>query len=833
MAKKKRGSTKRVEHLIELLRKRAASNRTGEWFTEEMLPDITKTESNARESIIFRRALAFEAMLKVMISPENSKTTHTYEIKPGELIVGTMPMGSLGFGKVFPNYLTEEEKEVAFFSSRSIDSVLAHNVPDYKRVLDKGLKNILKTCKSRLASLEMDRRYPMGKNKGVYKKIAFYKSVEICCKAVVNYAKKFADLASNKAAEETDAERAKELQEISEICRKVPKNPATTFHEALQSIWFVHLALHATASHLSLGRLDQILELYLEKDLSEGRIDTERALELLECFWIKGAERLTTNTEFLVEQDHTDFSTGMGQNPFLVDQEVTINQFMQNIVIGGQTPKAKDATNKCTFLLLDACASAGLPTPVLNVRLHKNSSDELIEKVAETLMKSDSGHPVIYNDEAIIPGLSHGDRIPVEEARDYVVDGCWEVLLNAKCDFNYNMISVLTALECALNGGALLTDSLTQLRGPKRSFMSPLAAELKTFEQLKDSFKKHLRYFTNKAGMELYSFYMLEGSSTPTPFFSALLGKCLDKGIDKTWGGADYTLSGVVFYGMPNCANALAAIKQWVYDKKEYSIEEVVQALKNNFKGYEEMRDKFEKHSPKFGNGDPAVDDIMAWLADSVLEAVKHAEELADKVFLTIPKTVDEMRNIKRLRRMAGYSGISMREHFGEDFNIAFATGCGTFAQYAFLGMGCGASADGRFASKPVAPNFSPTSGTATHGAGAVLASLKGLGLDRFGLGVITDMCFDEKSVNSEFMKELILKFMENNGSIMTVTVVGPEEVEEIYNLCNEVRMGEKEADVLFEYNDVSVRVGGWNGPFVALTKVQQEDYLKRSLSKL
>jgi len=277
----------------------------------------------------------------------------------------------------------------------------------------------------------------------------------------------------------------------------------------------------------------------------------------------------------------------------------------------------------------------------------------------------------------------------------------------------------------------------------------------------------------------------------------------------------------------------LAAIKQWVYDKKEYSLEEVVQALKNNFKGYEKMRDKFEKHSPKFGNGDPAVDDIMAWLADSVLEAVKHAEELADKVFLTIPKTVDEMRNIKRLRRMAGYSGVSMREHFGEDFNIAFATGCGTFAQYAFLGMGCGASADGRFASKPVAPNFSPTSGTATHGAGAVLASLKGLGLDRFGLGVITDMCFDEKSVNSEFMKELILKFMENNGSIMTVTVVGPEEVEEIYNLCNEVRMGEKEADVLFEYNDVSVRVGGWNGPFVALTKVQQEDYLKRSLSKL
>jgi hypothetical protein len=346
MAKKQRGSTKRIENLIELLYKRAASNRTGEWFTEEMLPDITKDESAAKESIIIRRAMAFKAMLEAMTSPENSKTTHTYEIKAGELIVGTMPMGSLGFGKVFPNYLTEEEKEVAFFSSRSIDSVLAHNVPDYKRVLEGGLKKILETCESRLASLEWDRDYPMGKNKGVYKKISFYESVEICCKAVVNYAKKFADLASHEASKETDAERAKELRKISEICRKVPYNPADTFHEALQSIWFVHLALHATVSHLSLGRLDQILEPYFSK-VSKDKIDQQRALELLECFWIKGAERLTTNTKFLVEQDHTDFSTGMGQNPFLVDQEATINQFMQNIV--RPNPQSKGCNKQMHF----------------------------------------------------------------------------------------------------------------------------------------------------------------------------------------------------------------------------------------------------------------------------------------------------------------------------------------------------------------------------------------------------------------------------------------------------------------------------------------------------
>ena len=831
--KKHRCSTKRVGHLLSMLRERGASDRSDEWFTPEMLSDFAPDESAADIPLIERRAMAFKGMLKSMCNEEFSKKTRTFEIKPGELIVGVMPMGSLGLGKVFPNYLTEMEKHVAFYTSRSVESVLGHNAPDYTRVLKHGLKGILKICRERRKSLEFDNRYPLGPNEGIEKKISFYKAVETCCNALVDYAKRFAELAEKEADGEKDVERKNELLEISRICRKVPMKPAGSFYEAVHSIWFVHLAFHSSVSHLSLGRLDQVLQPYLEKSLSKGEIDEAKALELLECFFIKCAERLTLTMEHIVEQDHQDFATGMGHSPFLVDQEATVNQFMQNIVIGGQTRDGKDAANRCTYLFLDACASVGLSTPTVNLRLHKNSSEELLQKAAQCALDANNGQPIIYNDEIIVPAFSRHPDIPRKEALDYVVDGCWEVLMNGKCDFTYNMVNMLTVMECALNGGALISSGSSQLRGTKMSYLSPLASRITTFDELKEVLLSHLQLFTDKVGMQLYSYYALEGSVTPVPFFSAMLGNCLEKGIDKTWGGADYTIAGIVFIGMPNVANSLAAIKEWVYEKEIYALPEVVEALRHDFKGSkkeEEMKRNFEQ-SPKFGNNEKEVDDIMAWLLTETYEAVQKAEKLSDYIFLTIPETPEEAARVKRLRNMAEYEGPSMKERFGKDFNIAFTVGCGTFAQYAHFGLGCAACADGRGKDQPVAPNFSPYSGTAHNGEGAILESLKYLGLNRYGTGVMLDICVDKKDTNKEKVAEIMKKFIRCNGSIMSLTIVGHQEIKKIYKLCDEVRKREKDPSVLYEYNDVSVRVGGWNSPFVTLTKVQQENYLKRMIS--
>ena len=824
------GSTERVERLLTLLRERGLSNRSEEWFTLDMLPDIAPDEAAGDLSLIERRAMAFKGMLEAMTNEAYSQKTRTYEIKPGELLVGIMPMGSLGLGKVFPNYLTPMEKDVAFYASRGVGSVLGHNSPDYSKVLKTGLGGILKICDKRLAAMRARRPDLIDKHWCKWKKFSFFKAVKTCCNAVVAYSVRFAELADRMACDEQDPVRKAELMEIARICRKVPLEPAESFYEAVQSIWTIHLAMHSTVSHLSLGRLDQVLQPYLEKSLAKGEIDEDKARELLECFFIKCAERLNLTMKYAVEQDHQDFGTGMGHSPFLVDQEATINQFMQNIVIGGQTRQGKDATNQCTFLFLDACRQVGLPTPIVNLRLHKNSSKELRKKAVECSLDGDNGLPVIYNDDIIIPAFSRHRDIPLEEARDYVVDGCWEVLMNGKCDFTYNMVNLMTVMECALNGGALLSSGTAQLRGLKMSYLSSLAPQLRTFEDLKKVFVKHLQLFTNKAGMQLYSFYALEGSVTPVPFFSAMLGDCLQKGVDKTWGGADYTIAGMVFIALPNVANSLAAIKEWVYDKGEYSLEEVVQALRNNFEKSDrekEMQGRFEQ-SPKFGNNLKEVDDIMAWLLDEVDYAVQQSEKLSDYIYLSQPKSAKEQSRVKRLRRMAEYEGASMRRRYGDSFNIIFTAGCGTFGQYVHFGIGCAASADGRKMNQPVAPNFSPYSGTAGNGVGAILESLSNLRLDRFGTGVMLDICLEKNETNEDLIDNVFSKFMKCNGSIMSLTVVGHSQIDKIYRLCNDVREGNKNPDVLDEYVDVSVRVGGWNGPFVTLTRIQQENYLRR-----
>ena len=832
--KENRGSTKRVEQLLEMLLKHGETDRLGEWFTQDMFhrDDRNKVKMPPDEPVIVRRAEAFAAMLRAMTNPENSITTRTLEILPGELIVGVVPLGSLGFGKVFPEYMTEEEMRVGSFTSQdSTDSVLGHNVADHEKVLKGGFREIIRFCKDRITFLEIDRDHPLGTRKWIDEKLSFYKAVLICSNAVVTYARDFADLAEEEAItkRKTDPERAKELDKIAAICRKVPYEPAETFHEAVQSIWFTHLALHATLNHVSLGRLDQILQPFYEKSIKDGEINEQQAIELLECFIIKACGPLNLNPDYFEKMDHMDYGASLSTNPIVIDQYAAANNYLQSIVVGGQTREGADATNDCSYLFLGAYASIGVFTPTLYARIHKNSPDKFLKRIAKTILDSDCGLPTVYNDDVIIPALCSSD-IPVEEARDYVADGCWEPILNANSDWTFGTINMLTVLECAMNGGALLTNNPQYLRGQKMGFLTPFCTEIEDFEQLKELVTFHMRFFTDQIAMGLYSFYSIHGSITPTPFLSALMGGCLKKGIDKTWGGTDYIIGGIIADAMPNCANSLAAIKEWVYEKGVYTLPQVVDSLKNDFQDCDSTQQDFIS-SPKFGNNDPYVDEIMKWLLDEFYQAVCDSKELADFVFLYEPKDVLEQEKMESLRSLAGYAGDSMKKKYGEDFKITVTAGCGTFENYANMGLGCAASADGRNRGKPIAPNFSPVSGTDDAGIGHLLQSLDNFGLDRFGAGVIVDVCLEESDLNEKLLVEVLRKFVEVGGNIISITIAGHLKLEEIYRLCEGVRAGRKEPSVLDPYNQISVRVGGFQAPFVTLPKEQQKDYLKRSIS--
>lgn len=826
--KKLLGSTKRVDLLVRKLRERAMSDRSGEWFSNDMFPSDIGTKY-AHEPVMIRQSRAFKAMLKAMASRSNSTITDTYSINLGELIVGTIPMGSVGLGKEFPRYLSEEERRIAFFSSRDEESMFGHNSPDYTRVLEKGLLAIIKFCDERIKYLEIDTDYHLSDISGLDKKADFYRSVKICCEAIIDFANAYADLAVEAAQKETDETRKRELNRIAQICRKVPANPAENFYEALQSIFFIHLALHSTLNLMSLGRLDQVLYPYYRESVARKELTEEEALELIECFIVKCAGRLNLTSAYLSKQDHLDYGTGLGTSPIFLDQITSANNFLQNLVIGGVDKEGKDATNDCTYLILKAYANIKLPTPTLVIRLHSKTPESLLADTATCLKNGNTGLPILYNDEVIIPAFTRSG-IPIEEARDYVVDGCWEPILNAKSDWTFGMINMLTALECALNGGALLSpNNPSLLRGKKASYSTAGPSSINSFEELKNNLKAHIGYFTDKVVLGIYSFYSIDASVTPTPFFSALLGDCLTRGIDKTYGGADYILGGVIATAATNCANALVALNEYVFKQQKYSIRDVVDALKVNYDKHENMLKDFGD-APKFGNNEKEPEEMLAWLLDEFSEAVIRSKKLADDIFVNEPSPADLPR-IQSMRNIMGYDGPHYKAKYGEKFSVNITAGAGTFGQYSFMGLGVAASADGRKANMPLAPNCSPASGSLKNGIGHLFSSYEKLPLNKFAAGVVVDICIDS-TVQEDLLVEYVRSFVRKKCNIATISVASYSDLEAAYKACEAVRNKRENVSILNQYSHLCVRVGGWNAPFISLTEAQQNDYKERIIKQ-
>ena len=618
-----------------------------------------------------------------------------------------------------------------------------------------------------------------------------------------------------------------ELKEIARICRKVPANPAETFHEAIQSVYFIHLVLHSTLDYISLGRLDQILDSFLQKDLKKGRITESKALELYECLLIKCAERINTNPAYFLKQDHSSFGGVFGDSPVFLDQIASANNFLQNIVLGGLTKDGKDASNLSTGLILRASGNLGLPTPIINIRLNKHSSQEIIKETVNSLRNGRNGMPAVFNDDIIVDGLRK-NGIPLKDCRDYGVDGCWEPILNAKCDWVFGMVSFLAILECSLNSGCTFTTDPSLLRGVKTSHITKSAEEITDFDELMKNIKSHIQFFVDKTAILAYSFYSVEGSVNPTPFLSSLLGGCLETGMDKTWGGTEYHISGVLAVAMPNCANALHNIKKYVFEQEKYTLPQVVDALKNNFKDYEEMKNTFWSDNNKFGNKSREVDEIMKQLLDYLYEAGIKAKKLCDETFVITPRK--EFERINSNRTICHYEGLSMHEKYGQNFNMIFNQGCGTFGQYTLMGKSAGASADGRGRGEPVAANLSPVTGTMRNGIGNAIASLSELELERFAAGVAVDFCLDDTGgeIDETYFENIIREFIDENGSIMTITFADADELNKAFKICEEVRNGATSQEALRPYAHIAVRVGGFNAPFITIPREQQLTYLSR-----
>lgn len=876
----------RIKRLYDNLIEKALGDRSEEWFTPEMFNDVIKYEDSEDAfplwnnfencSVIVRRAIAIDRMLEAMTDKKNNIKTHTADILPGDLLLGNMPMGSNGLGKVFPRFLTDDELRAGSITNRNATSLFGHNTMNYEELLRDGLWKKIKFCSDKLNELSPKIKKEKGdvkRQNAIYKelqnnpsasedeiaenlrilrnmdgalisdkkKFDFYWAVKLACKAVINYAKRFAELAEEEA--EKYPERADELKTLAVIARKVPGAPAQTFHEAMQSICFFHIALHASMNFISLGRLDQVLQPYLEREK-----DKNKALEIFECFILKCAGRLNLSSKYLIKQDHVDYANALGTHPYYIDQKAGVNNFLQNIIISGKKPDGTDATNECSYLILQAIENVNLSAPGIYVRLHKGSPEEFVNQVSASIYRT-KNNPSVINDDIMIPAMYSAlmqDEEPtpdvqqkmMELANDYCVDGCWEPILNGKSDWTFAMLVGMQAIESALNQGASLKKEEAMFRGAK---VSPTTPVPQSFEDILKYMELHLQFFVDQSVMSLFMYYMIDENTAPSPLFSAYLEGCMEKGADKAAGGANHNLGGIVLGAVPDMVNLLAGIKRWVYEKKKYTIEQVCEAIRENFGAnqtslpeekallYLNIRVDFDTNSPKFGNNDAEADAITCIILDAFERCVQKSAAFGKKLFQDKADET-EWRKIASLRSLAGYYGLPL----GMTYNIKMkiTAGMGTFEQYNWQGRGAAASAN-RLEGAPIAPNFSPVPGTVHSGIMGTIESLSKLRLDRFAAGTITDICLQDESINHDTVTNIVKAFIEKRGAMMTVAIGTTEKYKEIYEAARKaVEMPEdKAAKLLAQYADVNVRIGGWQTPFITLPLIHMENYIKRPMT--
>ncbi len=873
----------RVKQLYDHLIEKALGDRSEEWFTPEMFNHVI-THEDADDSfplwknfdkcsVIVRRAIAIDRMLEAMTDKKNNTKTHTADIFTGDLLLGNMPMGSNGLGKVFPHFLTDDELRAGSITNRNATSLFGHNTMNYEELLRDGLWKKIKFCSNKLDELspkinkgkeevrEQNKIYKELQNNpsasedekaeclrilrnmdgaliSNKKKFDFYWAVKLACKAVINYAKRFAELAEEEAKKHP--EKAEELKALAAIARKVPGSPAETFHEAMQSICFFHIALHASMNFISLGRLDQVLQPYLESEK-----DKNKALEIFECFILKCAGRLNLSSKYLIKQDHVDYANALGTHPYYIDQKAGVNNFLQNIIIGGKKPDGTDATNECSYLILQAIENVNLSAPGIYVRLHKDSPEDFVNQVAASIYRT-KNNPSVLNDDVMIPAMYSAlmqdeEQTPdtqkkmMELANDYCVDGCWEPILNGKSDWTFAMLVGMQAIESALNQGASLKKEEAMFRGAKLSPMTPLP---QSFEEILKYMELHLQFFVDQSVMSLFMYYMIDENTAPSPLFSAYLEGCMEKGADKASGGANHNIGGVVLGAVPDMVNLLAGIQRWVYEKKKYTIEQVCEAIRENFGAnqtslpeekallYLNIRVDFDTNSPKFGNNDAEADALTCIILDTFERCVQKSAAFGKKLFQDKADET-EWRKIASLRSLAGYYGLPL----GMTYNIKMkiTAGMGTFEQYNWQGRGAAASAN-RLEGAPIAPNFSPAPGTAHSGIIGTMESLSKFRLDRFAAGTITDICLQDESINPAVVTNIIKTFIKKKGAMMTVAIGTTEKYREIYEAAQKaISMPEEKAvKLLARYADVNVRIGGWQTPFITLPLIHMENYIKR-----
>lgn len=651
--------------------------------------------------------------------------------------------------------------ETGFFGMEGkLNSGDAHLAVDYEQLLKIGLVGYEKRVRQLKA--ELDLCVPENIDKYI-----FYKAVLIVIEAVKTYADRFSLLAQE-MAENAQSHRKDELLEISNICSKVPYEPASSFKEAIQSVWFIQLILQIESNghSLSYGRFDQYMYPYLKADLEKGVITDEEAVELLTNLWIK---TLTINK--VRSQAHTFSSAG--------------SPMYQNVTIGGQTPDKKDAVNKLSFLVLKSVAQTRLPQPNLTVRYYNGLNKEFLDECIE-VMKLGTGMPAFNNDEIIIPSFIDLG-VKEEDAYNYSAIGCVETAVPGKWGYRCTGMSYQNFPRILL---AVMNDGVDVTSGKRFVKGYGYFRDMKSFEELQDAWDKSIREITRLSVIVENAVDLASERDVPDILCSTLTQDCIGRGKTIKEGGAVYDFISGLQIGIANMADSLAAIKKLVFEEKKITPQQLWDALQDDFMSEEnqKIQSMLINEAPKYGNDDDYVDQLVVEAYDSYINEIKK-----------YPSTRYQRGPVGGIR-YAGTSSISA--------NVG-------------QGYGTMATPDGRKAHTPLAEGCSPAHAMDKNGPTAVFKTVSKLPTHEITGGVLLNQKVTPQMLATEENKEkleMIIKTFFNrlHGYHVQYNVVSRE------TLIDAQKNPEKHRDLI-------VRVAGYSAFFNVLSRATQDDIIERT----
>jgi pyruvate formate-lyase/glycerol dehydratase family glycyl radical enzyme len=584
-----------------------------------------------------------------------------------------------------------------------------HLIPNYPKVLKKGFKGLVADYQAEIAGT---------RDKA---KIDYLEAMIIAAEVPRILSLRYAESAEKAAAGTKDPKRKDELSEVARIARKVPWEPAGSFHEALQSLWMTHMLVMTDESYpgpgLSPGRVDQYLYPFFKKDVDSGKITRDWAKELLDCLWVK------CNYVY-------DFQGRIGEN-----QGISAS-FGQLITLGGIDAKGQDASNDLTWLMLDVIEEMNLLEPKPNIRIHAKTPDKLLRRIAEMVIET-QGSPFLINfDENSMRSLKW-IGLPEDKLWDYAPVGCLENTLQGNdrsgtVDVNIN---IAKAVELTLaNGRDMKTGERAGPRtGDPRTF--------RDFDQFMAAFKKQLSSILGQL-IETYNISdTWRALYQPTVYLSTLMDGCEKKGRDVNQGGTEHNYITVEGIALATAVDSLVAVKKLVYEDKRITMDELLTAIRDNFEGHEKLRQTLINKAPKYGNDDDYADSIAKEVSQYwSTEATKY----------TSPDTGRKYRG--------GY--------LSWNYWIAYAPLTA-------------ATPDGRKRGTYLSNGVCPVNGSDSQGPTAVTMSVGKLGLETIPNGDSHTISFSPSLVKDKERLEKLMSFLrtynEKGGTALQINVIDSE----------------------------------------------------------